>query len=146
VAVWSRHVYYLTTYPPKGEKEKVFMNDPKVRRENVDLRLRPGFGFRGKRSFSLVLPANSSTGYSWTQREQYVPSIIEATHRYTQHQGPPGTGGTDEWTFTATAVGDEIVKLAYAPDADPDDVSEWVEIHFKVTQFNKKSSWLQGHL
>ena len=108
------------------------MSTTNTRHEHVDLVLHPGLGFRGKRSYSLDLPSNSSTGYSWTQRDQYVPSIIEVSHCYSQNQGPPGTGGTDTWTFTAQAVGQEVVKLAYAPESDPDDVSEWVELCFKV--------------
>jgi len=103
-----------------------------VRRVQVDLRLRPGLGLRGKRSYTLPLESNSSTGYSWTERERCLPSIVEVGHRYIQHHGPPGTGGVDEWVITAIAPGEEIVKLAYAPEHDPDDVSEWIEILVRV--------------
>jgi predicted secreted protein len=61
-----------------------------------------------------------------------IPSIIEATNHYFQHKDQPGTGGTDRWTFTAINTGEEIVKLAYAPEYNREDVSEWVEICFKV--------------
>lgn len=103
-----------------------------TRHEHVDLVLRPGLGFRGKQTFHITLPSNSSTGYSWTERDRCIPSILEVSHHYCQHQGPPGTGGTDTWTFTAKAVGQEVVKLAYAPESDPQNVSEWVELCFKV--------------
>jgi len=103
-----------------------------IRRIQIELRLHPGLGLRGKRNYSLPLKSNSSTGHSWTERERILPSIIEAKHRYTQHQGPPGTGGTDEWFFTAIALGEEVVKLAYAPESEPDNVLEWVEIYFTV--------------
>ena len=108
------------------------MADPKIRHFQVDLRLRPGLGFRGKRNYSLPLESNSSTGYSWTERERSVPSIVDVTHHYVQLPGPPGTGGMDKWEFTALASGKEIIKLAYAPEHDPDDVREWVVISVNV--------------
>jgi predicted secreted protein len=106
--------------------------DVPVRHEHVTLRLHPGIGLRGKRTHTSDLPSNSSTGYSWTQRDVVIPSIIKVTNNYCQHEGPPGTGGTDKWTFTATDKGEEIVKLAYAPESDSENVSKWVEICFKV--------------
>ena len=81
----------------------------------LELRLRQGLGLRGKRSETVSLDSNSSTGRKWTIREQNVPSVVDITDRYIQHNGPPGTGGTEEWTFTAVMVGTETVKLAYAP-------------------------------
>jgi len=108
------------------------MNSPKIRRIHVELRLRPGFGFRGKRSYSLSLESNPSTGYSWTERDRLLPSIVEAKHHYTQHNGPPGTGGIDEWIFTAISLGEEVIKLAYASEFEPNNVDKWIEIYCKV--------------
>jgi predicted secreted protein len=108
------------------------MSVANIQHEHIDLVLYPGLGLRGKRTFQKTLDSNASTGYSWTERERCIPSILDVSHHYCQHQGPPGTGGTDTWAFTAKAVGQEVVKLAYAPESDPEDVSEWVVLCFKV--------------
>jgi len=93
---------------------------------NLNLR-RPG-----PSGHTVKLPSNSSTGYSWERREYYCPSIISDSHRYIQFPGPPGTGGEEIWTFTATGKGDEIVKLVYFREGDPEDIQNEIEIHFFV--------------
>ena len=110
------------------------MKDTKIQRFNIELRLRPGLGLRGKNSHTLSLDSNSSTGYCWAVWEQNVPSIVDIKNRYIQHKGDPGTGGMEEWTFTAIAVGDEVVKLSYAPEHDhnPENVQRWAEVSVKV--------------
>ena len=98
----------------------------------VRLILKPVFGFRGQKSHTLKLKSNASTGYSWKRRECCCPSIISDSHHYVQFHGPPGTGGEEIWTFTATGKGEEIVKLVYVSEATSDDFQDEFEIHFIV--------------
>ena len=99
---------------------------------NVTLVYRPFFLFSGREKYTLPLDANSSTGYAWTRRDCFCPTIISDSHCYVQHKGPPGTGGTDTWTFTAIGQGEEVVKLAYASETDPDQIDQLIEIRFTV--------------
>lgn len=98
----------------------------------VVLVLKPLFGLRGQKSYTVKLPSNSSTGYSWTRKERCCPSIIDDSHCYKQYQGPPGTGGEDIWTFTAIGKGAEIARLVYARENAPEDIQDELDLHFTV--------------
>jgi Predicted secreted protein len=103
-----------------------------MEKHKVKLVLNPIFGLRGHRSYTIKLPSNSSTGYSWKRCERYCPSIIDDSHCYEQYDGPPGTGGVEIWTFTATGKGNETVKLVYSQGGIPEDVRDELEIYFIV--------------
>jgi predicted secreted protein len=107
-------------------------NIMKLEHINQTLKLRPGFGFRGKKDYTIKLDSNPNAGWSWSWRERCCPSIVDSKNRYVQHPGDCGTGGTEIWTFTAKAVGEETVQLAYAPESTPNDIERLIMIHFTV--------------
>ena len=72
-----------------------------------------GHDFPGSDSYTINLEANPSTGCNWERRDVCCPSIIDDSHEYIQHDGPPGTGGVDVWKFTALNRGSEMVRLVY---------------------------------
>jgi inhibitor of cysteine peptidase len=62
----------------------------------------------------LKLESNRSTGYSWSRADNKDPiltSLGEPT--YKMGRAVPGAGGIETWTFRATKVGTEALKLEY---------------------------------
>lgn len=54
--------------------------------------------------FSVSLPANPSTGYSWFM-EKYDPRFVEVVNHVHQPQSQvPGASGIDVWTFKLTPI------------------------------------------
>ncbi|MHB9112153.1 MAG: protease inhibitor I42 family protein [Thermoleophilia bacterium] len=67
----------------------------------------------------LRLPGNPSTGYSWSQAGTSA-GVLTADGSFTFEQDqsggnppPPGAGGTEVCTFTATAAGQQNLQLEY---------------------------------
>ena len=64
-------------------------------------------------SFSVVLPGNATTGYSW-QVEGIDASILSAAEPvYVSDSELVGAGGVYTFTFTAAAAGETELRLVY---------------------------------
>jgi len=64
-------------------------------------------------SFSVVLPGNATTGYSW-QVEGIDAAILSAAEPvYVSDSELVGAGGVYTFTFTAAAAGETQVRLVY---------------------------------
>ena len=61
--------------------------------------------------FVIALPANPSTGYSWTAGDD--PDVAFVSSRQVSGGSQPGAGGTQELTFRADQVGTSTLELAY---------------------------------
>jgi inhibitor of cysteine peptidase len=61
---------------------------------------------------TIALPANPSTGYSWTAGDD--PDVTFVSSRQVAGGSQPGASGTQELTFRATASGESTLELAYA--------------------------------
>jgi inhibitor of cysteine peptidase len=62
--------------------------------------------------FVIALPANPSTGYSWTAGQDADVTFVSS--RQVAGGSQPGASGTQELTFRATAPGASTLELAYA--------------------------------
>jgi predicted secreted protein len=64
--------------------------------------------------FQISLEANPSTGYSWSLAEP-LPSWLKQTAKTSVAANPglPGGGGTEYWTFRATASGNTTLTFQY---------------------------------
>jgi inhibitor of cysteine peptidase len=62
--------------------------------------------------FVIALPANPSTGYSWTAGDDHDVTFVSS--RQLAGGNRPGAAGTQEITFRATNAGTSTLALAYA--------------------------------
>ncbi len=62
--------------------------------------------------FVIALPANPSTGYSWTAGDDADVTFVSS--RQVAGGNQPGAPGTQELTFRATDTGTSTLELAYA--------------------------------
>jgi inhibitor of cysteine peptidase len=62
--------------------------------------------------FVIALPANPSTGYSWTAGNDDDVTFVSS--RQLAGGSQPGAAGTQELTFRATGTGITTLELAYA--------------------------------
>ena len=62
--------------------------------------------------FVIALPANPSTGYSWTAGDD--PDVSFVSNRQVSGGSQPGASGTQELTFRAEQAGTSTLELAYA--------------------------------
>ncbi|MDQ1431526.1 MAG: inhibitor of cysteine peptidase [Actinomycetota bacterium] len=62
--------------------------------------------------FVIALPANPSTGYSWTAGDDHDITFVSSRQLAGGNQ--PGAAGTQELTFRATNIGTTTLVLAYA--------------------------------
>jgi len=62
--------------------------------------------------FVIALPANPSTGYSWTAGDDADVTFVSS--RQVAGGNQPGAPGTQELTFRATDTGKSALELAYA--------------------------------
>ncbi len=67
--------------------------------------------------FLIALPANPSTGYSWTAGDD--PDVSFVSSRQVAGGSQLGAGGTQELTFRAEQVGTSTLELAYARSFEP---------------------------
>jgi inhibitor of cysteine peptidase len=63
--------------------------------------------------FVIALPANPSTGYSWTAGDD-DGDVAFVSSRQLAGGSQPGAAGTQELTFRATSAGTSTLHLAYA--------------------------------
>jgi predicted secreted protein len=67
--------------------------------------------------FDLALKSNQSTGYQWVLVDSAALGPLRFVSK--DYAVPPeyrdnnGAGGTERWTFRATAAGDGVVSLVY---------------------------------
>ena len=65
-------------------------------------------------SFTVVLPGNPTTGYSWAV-DGIDAAVLEAAEPvFVSDSDLIGSGGTFTFTFTAVAAGETAVRLVYA--------------------------------
>ena len=67
--------------------------------------------------FVVALPANPSTGYSWTAGDD--ADVTNVSSRQVAGGSRPGATGTQEITFRATNTGKSTLELAYARSFEP---------------------------
>lgn len=69
---------------------------------------------RQQQEFTVTLPANPTTGYTWSVADSNTIHIqaIE-TVKYTAHSKKIGAGGDQEFRFKATEPGTSTLKLIY---------------------------------
>jgi inhibitor of cysteine peptidase len=66
--------------------------------------------------FTIKLPANLTTGYSWRMGEIKPPIVREKDYKYNQTantQRLVGAGGEEVWTFKAVRTGKVVISLEY---------------------------------
>jgi inhibitor of cysteine peptidase len=71
-------------------------------------------------SITLALPANASTGYGWSVREQDEAALRTTATTYAPSSDLPGAGGTDRRTLRAERSGDTRLRLVYCRPWDCD--------------------------
>jgi len=75
--------------------------------------------------FSVTLPSNPTTGYSWALAQPLDDAILQLVQNSYQRAGPamPGAGGTEVWTFEPLCAGYTTIALKYRRPWEPDDPS-----------------------
>jgi inhibitor of cysteine peptidase len=67
--------------------------------------------------FVVALPANPSTGYTWTAADN--PDVRYVSSHQVAGGSQPGAPGTQELSFQADHSGQSTLKLAYARSFEP---------------------------
>src|SRR5207247_1182785 len=84
------------------------------KQDGQDVRLAKG----GK--LIVTLDSNQTTGFAWKVAEGATPALAaQYNQRYDAPSGPPGTGGTQVYTFTAASAGSATLRLTYQRSFDP---------------------------
>ena len=67
-------------------------------------------------TFTITLPANRTTGYSWALEDPLAASVLaHRTKRYVQSTtGLAGAPGIEIWTFAAVGHGKALISMKYA--------------------------------
>lgn len=65
--------------------------------------------------FTVTLPSNPSTGYSWQMLNQPDAKVLRKTvAKYNEPEKPmPGKPGTETWTFKAVGKGKQSIEMVY---------------------------------
>lgn len=65
--------------------------------------------------FTIVLPSNQTTGYSWRMASQLNNNVVrQLGNRYVEpSEGMIGRGGTELWTFKAVGKGTQTISMEY---------------------------------
>jgi len=96
---------------------------------NTNVTLRPG----GK--LVVRVESNPTTGYYWQQVGGDDALIVQISEGYLADPAPiglVGSGGVQEFTFTAVKVGTTTLKLSYQRSAD--DVAHTRRLEIKIIQ------------
>jgi len=73
------------------------------------------FSVKPGRTFTLALPSNPSTGYSWQLRPLSAFTLETVGRKYeVSSAGRAGAGGQELWTFHAGKPGESTIHLSYA--------------------------------
>jgi len=87
--------------------------DNLLSKKHIDLPVKLGVGD----TLQVILASNSTTGYQWTEQTTISdPAVlVQRSHFYAGPSGarPPGTAGTETWTFEALATGTTTVATSY---------------------------------
>jgi predicted secreted protein len=85
-------------------------------------------------TWTVLLPANRTTGYSWNLAPLPNPAPIENTgHNYeAKTSGLAGSGGDERWTFHAAAPGETTLKFAYARPWEKNNPAKTLSINIRV--------------
>jgi inhibitor of cysteine peptidase len=68
----------------------------------------------------VTLDSNRTTGFAWKVADAAAPPLAaQVDQRYDAQSGPPGTGGTEVYTFTAASAGNAILRLTYQRSFEP---------------------------
>jgi inhibitor of cysteine peptidase len=67
--------------------------------------------------FVVALPANPSTGYSWSAQDDDLVTFQDSAQ--VRGGSMPGQGGTQRLTFRAVATGSTTLELAYTRPFEP---------------------------
>ena len=67
-------------------------------------------------AFTIVLPANRTTGYSWALEDPLNAAIVtyETKHYVASTAKMMGAPGIETWTFAAAGRGRTLISLKYA--------------------------------
>jgi inhibitor of cysteine peptidase len=69
-------------------------------------------------SLRIILASNASTGYQWSAQAQISDPavVVQRDHLYAAPPGvgPPGSSGTETWTFQALKAGTTTVSTSYS--------------------------------
>ncbi|HEY3670489.1 MAG TPA: protease inhibitor I42 family protein [Acidimicrobiia bacterium] len=84
---------------------------PTVYHQGDDISVREGD------EFVVALPANPSTGYSWTAADN--PDVMFVSSHQAQGGSQPGAPGTQELSFRADHAGQSTLELAYSRSFEP---------------------------
>lgn len=68
--------------------------------------------------FTVTLPSNPSTGYSWQMLKEPDSKVLKKTgskYNEPQKQNPPivGAGGKETWSFKAAGKGKQNIEMVY---------------------------------
>ncbi len=71
---------------------------------------------RAGSTFTISLPANRTTGYSWALEDPLNSAVVayRSKHYVASTSATMGAPGLEMWTFAAVAHGKAIVSLKYA--------------------------------
>ena len=86
--------------------------------------------------FSLTLPSNRTTGYSWVLAEPLDDTVLQLDHHVYNRPSTsvPGAGGTETWTFTPLCAGATTVSLVYRRPWEPATPNDRREVYDVAVQ------------
>jgi predicted secreted protein len=75
----------------------------------------PGISVQVGDTFTVALPSNRTTGYSWALAETPDPAVLVlVSDTYVPPSAArPGAGGTECWTFSGVGAGTTTLSLVY---------------------------------
>lgn len=85
-------------------------------------------------TFTVVLPANASTGYRWQITSTLDASLVQPSGQDYISEQPvmPGSGGMDVWTFSALAPGETEIQFGYFPPGNTTQAEETVIYSIRI--------------
>ena len=80
--------------------------------------------------FSMTLCSNPTTGFQWSEEAEIsAPGVVEQLDHVfigpADDPSPPGTPGSEVWTFRALSQGDCTISFAYSRPWEGGEKSEW---------------------
>lgn len=82
----------------------------------------------------VTLDSNRTTGFAWKVADAAAPVLVgQGDSTYNAPSGPPGTGGTEIYTFTAASAGTATLRLTYQRSFEPPSTPPGRTFTLKVT-------------